>query len=66
MRKQQFPKKSMCVWGRFCFQKGVRGQQAKRNRKSLEEEGALAWASKGGKHSYAQEEDRRATAVGMV
>ena len=58
----------VCVcWGAgILFPEGRRGQQAKHNRKSLEEEVASAWALKGGDSLDAQGEDRRATAGKMV
>ena len=59
------PKRScVCVcWGvGILFPEGRRGQQAKHNRESLEEEVVSAWASKGGDSLDAQGENRRATA----
>ena len=54
----------VCVcWGAgILFPEGRRGQQAKHDRKSLEEEVASAWALKDGDSLDAQGEDRRATA----
>lgn len=56
----------VCCGAGILFPEGRRGQWAKHNRKSLEEEVASAWASKGGDSLDAQGEDRRATAGKMV